>query len=195
MCQANGKRLDNWVRLKQTQEYINTLNKYLKIKVIYTKEGTNGGTWGHPSVAIDLAAWISVDFQVWFNTTVVGTLIKTIDFTEFSFNNVDTSNFSGFIYLAQSGTNSWYKIGMSKQPYKRLSQLQVGTPLQLTLIERVFTLDAPKLEKTLHEYYQAYWMRGEWFDLPQQEISLFTKVASELDAELESKYTLSHSIA
>ena len=65
MCQANGKRLDNWTRLKQTQDYIRILANSLTSEVVYSEEGVNGGTWGHPSLAINLARWISPEFAVW----------------------------------------------------------------------------------------------------------------------------------
>lgn len=44
MCASNGKRLDNWVRLKQTQEYIGVLRNSLQSEVVYSEEGVNGGT-------------------------------------------------------------------------------------------------------------------------------------------------------
>lgn len=65
MCQANGKRIDNWLRLKQTQDYISVLGNSLSYEVVYSEEGVNGGTWGHPSLAINLARWISPEFAVW----------------------------------------------------------------------------------------------------------------------------------
>ena len=68
MCQANGKRIDNFLRLKQTQEYISTLGDSLRCEVLITVNGGathEVGTWGHPSLAINLARWISPQFAVW----------------------------------------------------------------------------------------------------------------------------------
>jgi hypothetical protein len=65
MCQANGKRLDNWIRLKSTTSYLVTLSNSLQSEVVQASEGANGGTWGHPSVSINLARWLSDDFAVW----------------------------------------------------------------------------------------------------------------------------------
>lgn len=51
--------------------------------VVYSEEGVNGGTWGHPSLAINLARWISAEFSVWcdghiFNLLATGsTSVKT----------------------------------------------------------------------------------------------------------------------
>ena len=187
MCQANGKRLDVFMKAIKNKEYIDTLSNYHQMTVVYSEEGVNGGTWGHPSLAINLAAWISVDFQVWFNIQVLKVeLVSTIDFSVFQSNYSNNLDDSGFVYLARSGATNWYKIGLSKQPYKRMSQLQVGTPLEITLIERVFSMNAPKLEKALHDYYEAYWLRGEWFDLPMVDVVIFEKIASKLDRVFES---------
>ena len=92
---------------------------------------------------------------------------------------------SGFIYLAQASQTQWCKIGMSKQPYKRMSSLQTGSPLEIILIHRIFTFDMVALEKSLHDYYAAYSLRGEWFDLPAECIREFPAIANELDSTLE----------
>lgn len=66
MCNANGKRIDHWKELKSTGAYINALQvNYPGSRVVETEEGANGGTWGHPSLAINLARWISPEFAVW----------------------------------------------------------------------------------------------------------------------------------
>ena len=95
------------------------------------------------------------------------------------------NNNSGFVYLAQASQTRWCKIGMSKQPYKRMSSLQTGTPLEITLIHRVFTFDMVALEKSLHDYYAAYSLRGEWFDLPVECIREFPAIANQLDTAIE----------
>ena len=66
MCQANNKRIDNYMRLKQTQDYISVLRQSLTSEVVETEiGGSNPCTWGHPSLAINLARWISPHFAVW----------------------------------------------------------------------------------------------------------------------------------
>lgn len=44
MCQANGKRLANYMRLKQTQSYITDLRNSLGCGVVDTQEGAMGAT-------------------------------------------------------------------------------------------------------------------------------------------------------
>lgn len=85
MCQANGKRIDHWKELKATQSYINELQEnYPGSRVVYAEGGANGGTWGHPSLAINLARWISPKFAVWcdahiFNLMATGQTSLDVD--------------------------------------------------------------------------------------------------------------------
>ncbi len=70
MCQVNDKRLDNYFRLQQTQAYIDVLQNSLTSEVVCAEEGVNGGTWGHPTLAINLARWISPEFSVWCDMVI-----------------------------------------------------------------------------------------------------------------------------
>ena len=65
MCQANGKRLDVFMKTQKTKDYIECLENSHQRVVVYSEEGRNGGTWGHPSLAINLARWISPEFAIW----------------------------------------------------------------------------------------------------------------------------------
>lgn len=76
MCQANGKRLDVFMKTKKTKEYIDALINYHHLEVVYTEEGVNGGTWGHPTLAINLARWISPKFAIWCDSHIFN-LIST----------------------------------------------------------------------------------------------------------------------
>ena len=74
---------------------------------------------------------------------------------------------------------------MSKQPYKRMQSLQTGSPLEIILLHRIYTFDMVALEKALHDYYAAYSLRGEWFDLPAECIREFPAIANQLDTAIE----------
>jgi len=68
MCQANGKRLDVFMKAQKTKEYIDCLERSHKMVVTEIVQGGDPslqGTWGHPSLAINLARWISPEFAVW----------------------------------------------------------------------------------------------------------------------------------
>lgn len=80
MCQANGKRLDVFMKAQKTKEYIDCLERSHQMVVTEIVQGGDHslqGTWGHPSLAINLARWISPEFAVWcdghiFNLMSIG---------------------------------------------------------------------------------------------------------------------------
>lgn len=77
MAQATGKRVDNWLQNKSTQDLITefnlevsynssntTLNSSELKTALLTYEGKNGGTWAHPDIAIQFAQWCSPTFAL-----------------------------------------------------------------------------------------------------------------------------------
>lgn len=65
------------------------------------------------------------------------------------------------VYLIQVGGNGPVKIGHTADPLKRLSSLQVAHHDELHLLE---TFKGDKgLEWQLHVLFDAYHLRGEWF--------------------------------
>ena len=72
MTKVFGKRLDNFMRLKSTKEFIKVLESDTSDvrdrKIVRTVKGGRRelqGTWVHYKVAIDLAAWLSPQFKSW----------------------------------------------------------------------------------------------------------------------------------
>lgn len=77
MCHANGKRLNDWHRLKSTKSYIEAVSSDTQIpasQLLIIKKGNSDeftqGTWGHPMLAIHLAQWINPKFYSWCNAHV-----------------------------------------------------------------------------------------------------------------------------
>lgn len=77
MCQGNGKLLGGWLRLKTSKRYVKALAGSMQISIdslliVNESIGSNDqrGTWGHPDIAVDVARWISPEFQVWANRTL-----------------------------------------------------------------------------------------------------------------------------
>ena len=65
------------------------------------------------------------------------------------------------LYIIQSDKTGMIKIGRSKNPQKRLKQLQTGNPNKLKLIAS-FKGEGWK-EKIVHERLDRYRLEGEWF--------------------------------
>ena len=70
-----------------------------------------------------------------------------------------------YVYLIQSLENSYYKIGVSKHPQKRLKENQTGNPSPTKLIDTYQSEFANKIERTLQRRYAHAKKEGEWFDL------------------------------
>jgi hypothetical protein len=103
ICQASGKRMNNWLRLKSTEEYLEALSDDLGIPVVGTNTHCadsditnylieinksylieinvggsleNNGSWVHRLVAIELAGWCSVRLRIQCNKWVEELLTK-----------------------------------------------------------------------------------------------------------------------
>jgi KilA-N domain len=74
MTKAEGRRVGDFLDLPRTQEFINALAvdlEQLPENLVVKKEGRNGGTYGHPVIAMKLAQWVSISFELWANKTLV----------------------------------------------------------------------------------------------------------------------------
>jgi len=61
-----GVRLDNFMVMQSTLEYITLLSNSLDssdLEIVVTKKGKYGGTWLHQGLALKFARWISVAFE------------------------------------------------------------------------------------------------------------------------------------
>jgi hypothetical protein len=82
MCQANGKLIADWMRTNEYIRYTERLSESMGIpidRLVTSNPGQpsrGGGTWIHPKLAIKLARWISVDFELWCDEHIE-TLMET----------------------------------------------------------------------------------------------------------------------
>lgn len=67
-------------------------------------------------------------------------------------------------YFIQDTLSKKVKIGRSKDPQKRLLQLQTGHPNRLHLL---VVIDGDH-EQRLHTHFAKHHVRGEWFDLTEE---------------------------
>lgn len=74
-----------------------------------------------------------------------------------------------FIYAISNGTN--IKIGYSKNPIKRLKQLQTGCVDKLSIIHKIEVDDKKvKIVETLiHKKLSSYKISGEWYNISNKE--------------------------
>ena len=76
----------------------------------------------------------------------------------------------GFVYLLTC--KGVYKIGVAKNPLRRLKALQTGSSAKITLVHVIYSPDAFKLEKYFHRLFAHKRMEGEWFALTPTMVDL-----------------------
>jgi hypothetical protein len=74
MAKAYGKRVYNWLRLKDTEDLLKEFEEQEKLNnsdvsdlkpALIVKRGKHeGGTWGHPDIAIQFAQWLDKGFAL-----------------------------------------------------------------------------------------------------------------------------------
>lgn len=83
-----GKRIDNWMRLAETLEYVRALDEALTgkesqilhpsqsryVKTSKARKDRGGGTWLHPKLSVAFARWCDARFAVWCDLHIDGLL-------------------------------------------------------------------------------------------------------------------------
>lgn len=87
------------------------------------------------------------------------------------------------IYLIRSNDGR-YKIGISKNPSKRIEQLQTGSPDILKLVDVYESSNSSKIETALHAKYQYCRESGEWFDMSISEEVNFLLDCKKIDKSI-----------
>ena len=77
----------------------------------------------------------------------------------------------GYIYLVQAvSPYNHYKIGLSKEPVKRIESMGVKLPFPIEVIHLIQASDRYVAEKSLHNRYAHKRVNGEWFELSEQDV-------------------------
>lgn len=89
------------------------------------------------------------------------------------------------IYLIRNG-GGLHKIGRTKNSAEdRLRQLQTGSGSDLRLVCSCAVSDVSKVESVLHRRYADRRVRGEWFELAQNEVETFEHDVSTISKNIE----------
>lgn len=94
--------------------------------------------------------------------------------------------YNGFVYLAKSDTGH-YKIGRSKNPYKRVQHFDTIMPVKVEIIH-YFPCDNPvDAEKRLHLYASHHGTRvaGEWFEIDDYSVSAILQIRFFVNGEFD----------
>ena len=93
-----------------------------------------------------------------------------------------------YVYLMRNDETGRYKIGISKDPTKRLEQLQTGNDGDLVLINQFKSEYSTKIETAMQNSYSHTRKRGEWFDIHLEEEQLFISECIKIEKNI--KYLL-----
>lgn len=90
------------------------------------------------------------------------------------------------IYLIKSLNEGVYKIGVSKNPNKRLNDLQTGNPSPIKILYLYESKNAYKIEKVLHNRYSHFNTHLEWFELSIKEEVTFLETCGSIEQSLDA---------
>lgn len=77
-----------------------------------------------------------------------------------------------YVYLFGAAGTQAVKIGKASNVKSRLSCCQVGSPLPLVLLWHEQVVNAERVEVQLHHHFRDKRVRGEWFDLGPDPVSV-----------------------
>jgi hypothetical protein len=79
----------------------------------------------------------------------------------------------GWVYLLKSG--GYYKVGRSDNVKRRLDEIKIAMPENVTLVHAIKTDDPPGIEAYWHKRFEATRANGEWFRLSRSDVRAFTR--------------------
>jgi len=76
----------------------------------------------------------------------------------------------GYIYIVHCKDSANYKIGKSTQPTYRVKSHQTSCPYELELEYHISVLNMTDVEHVVHGLYESKRVRGEWYELSEDDI-------------------------
>lgn len=185
MAKPFNKVTKDWLRTKQSQEFIASLSAVRQISptdLVLIKQGGNGeqGTWMHEDVALEFARWLSPAFAIWCNdrikellTTGVATLAdddatiaqamailqKRLDKANADKAHLEADNQQKQATI-EAQTSELKKQAPKVEYYDQT--LQSVNTLTATQVAKERGMDAEKLNKRLKEAGIIYRQSGQW---------------------------------
>ena len=89
-----------------------------------------------------------------------------------------------YVYLIGSSKFGWYKIGKSRRPSIRVSELGILLPFRVALFGLWSTCKGLTTERLMHEKYAEYAINGEWFGIPLQDVVKMLREGQPFDSLL-----------
>jgi hypothetical protein len=74
------------------------------------------------------------------------------------------------IYILAIPELKYYKIGVSKNPHRRVTDIQSCIPFKSEMIYNEYFINAYDVEEEIHKTLQEMHVKGEWFKLTDEQI-------------------------
>lgn len=73
------------------------------------------------------------------------------------------------MYVYVISCAAYHKVGMARDPLRRMREMQVGNPFEMRIIRTFEVADymASSIEARTHTVLREYHVRGEWFSAPE----------------------------
>jgi hypothetical protein len=92
----------------------------------------------------------------------------------------------GFIYLLENVSDNTIKIGYTRgKVEKRAKQLLTGSSADLSIIKTIPTDFGYKTETYLHRIFSHKKVRGEWFNLTQEDIAKMEEICEKTEKNFQ----------
>lgn len=162
-----AKKPSQWLRNASTLELALTLHKQgvaIRDAVESVHGGTNPGTWACKPLAIAYALWCGGDQ---FRLSLVNALSASFDLLEaLAQFEVPDDLPDMWVYAIREEATGNIKLGISKDPERRLQQLQTANSSKLVLVATRKAVNRFADERMLHLDAAGHAIRGEWFRAP-----------------------------
>ena len=90
------------------------------------------------------------------------------------------NDYSGYVYIITSEIGLT-KIGKTEDVKKRLSQIDGASPCKVDLYHCQFVKNSKEVESILHKRFRDKRVKGEWFNLDNEEIKIAQKLIDEYE--------------
>ena len=183
LCKAGGKHFKNWNQNDKTKRFLQVLSTVAGIPATSLiklgtghKIGNNNSseTWAHPQVAINIAQWISPEFDVLVSKWVYEIMLTgKVD---------ENKNVIYIVTTEYKEANGHYKIGKAQNLQKRLSTLNTSDKHEVIYSTSCKTKKKMDLlEQIIHDRLESKRIEPnkEWFE-SEEDAEDFIKVIEEL---------------
>ena len=150
-----------WSRTKQAQGLIFEIEKQTENRPLVSVHGDNGGTFAHKTLAIAYLVWLggaSVSVNLIESIENIDSMMKALRNFELPDDLPDM-----FVYAIREASSGNIKIGISRDPHRRLRQLQIGNSSKLELVAYRKAENRFADERAIHADEASHRLRGEWF--------------------------------